>query len=393
METSQKASRSLMHVRSFEKALQGYTGKIPLARFLTQFFKENKQMGSRDRKNVSRLLYHYFRIGNAASKEPILKRLAISEILAGGDPQLVEALTPQLHPLCEVSLERKIDGLVAQTSFRIEDVFPCVASLSPEIDTTLFLKSFFGQPNLFIRTKKNHTPAILKALEDSQVSYQLVSPKTLAFENGTSLQQLDLPKGSYQVQDLSSQRVLSDIETASNASWWDACSGSGGKSLNLLDQFPNLRLLVTDVRPSILRNLAERFEEAGITSYRAKVLDLTKGTELLGDERFDGIILDVPCSGSGTWGRTPEQLSQFHSSRITFFSSLQREIAGRALPHLAEHGSLYYITCSVFAQENEAVIEYLTAHHPLEVIRIRYEKGYAYQADTLFVAQLKWKKK
>src|SRR5690606_7324437 len=134
--------------------------------------------------------------------------------------------------------------------------------------------------------------------------------------------------------------------------WWDACAGAGGKSLLLLDQSAGVNLLVSDTRRSILRNLDERFDAAGIKSYRQKIIDLRNDTAtVLGDEQFDGIILDAPCTGSGTWGRTPEMLSAFDSQAIGRFAELQRQLATRVIRHLKPGKPLIYITCSVYAEE------------------------------------------
>src|SRR5690606_18686695 len=127
-------------------------------------------------------------------------------------------------------------------------------------------------------------------------------------------------------------------------------------------------LLVSDTRRSILRNLDERFDAAGIKSYRQKIMDLTHdATAVLGDERFDGIILDAPCSGSGTWGRTPEMLSAFDSRSIGHFAALQRQLAAQVIKHLKPGKPLIYITCSVFAEENEGVVRHLQDVYGLDV--------------------------
>src|SRR3546814_15861376 len=87
----------------------------------------------------------------------------------------------------------------------------------------------------------------------------------------------------------------------------------------------------------------------------------------MGEERFDGIILDAPCTGSGTWGRTPEMLSAFDKGSIGRFAALQRQLAARAIKHLKPGKPLIYITCSVFAEENEGVVGYLQDTFGLDV--------------------------
>jgi len=179
------------------------------------------------------------------------------------------------------------------------------------------------------------------------------------------------------------------VEAVEGKRWWVACAVSGGKTLLLLDRSPGVDLLVSDTRLSILRNLDERFELAGIKGYRQKLVDLTKDTAtVLGDEQFDGIILDAPCTGSGTWGRTPEMISAFDSESVGRFAALQRQLATQAIKHLKPGQPLVYITCSVFAEENEGVVSYLQDTHGLQVQRADVLHGYRHKADTMFVARL-----
>ena len=157
----------------------------------------------------------------------------------------------------------------------------------------------------------------------------------------------------------------------------------------LLDEEPTIKLLVSDVRESILANLDERFNLVGIKNYQKKVLDLTLSQALiLSHYSFDGIILDAPCSGSGTWGRTPEMLSQFKEHSITFFQELQRKIVTNAVPYLNSGKPLIYITCSVFAEENEDQARWIAEQFNFTIEHQELIKGYENKADSMFVARL-----
>jgi 16S rRNA (cytosine967-C5)-methyltransferase len=146
---------------------------------------------------------------------------------------------------------------------------------------------------------------------------------------------------------------------------------------------------VSDIRESILANLDERFRSAGLVKYQRKQLDLTQNNDqALHDYEFDGIILDAPCSGSGTWGRTPEMIAQFESPKIDFFQRLQKTIATNVIKHLKPGKPLIYITCSVFKAENEDVVDYLTKDCGLKLESIEVLKGYGHKADSMFVARL-----
>ena len=105
-------------------------------------------------------------------------------------------------------------------------------------------------------------------------------------------------------------------------------------------------------------------------------------------EVYDGIIADVPCSGSGTWARTPEQQRYFSAEKMETFSSLQFAIVSNLIPALKTGGSLVYITCSVFKDENEIQLKRLVDKLPVKLVRHEYFLGADHQADTMFAALL-----
>jgi len=98
------------------------------------------------------------------------------------------------------------------------------------------------------------------------------------------------------------------------------------------------------------------------------------------------IIADVPCSGSGTWSRTPEQLYFFQEIKIEEYSKLQKRIASNAIPELQPGGSFVYITCSVFKKENEDVAMHIKENFHLQLRQMEVLKGYDKKADSMFVA-------
>ena len=107
------------------------------------------------------------------------------------------------------------------------------------------------------------------------------------------------------------------------------------------------------------------------------------------DEKFSIIICDVPCSGSGTWSRTPEQYFSFDKLQLQQFVEKQKNIVVNTLPHLAKDGWFVYITCSVFKAENEDMVDFIQQHFSCQLLEMKYLKGYDKNADTLFVAYFK----
>jgi 16S rRNA (cytosine967-C5)-methyltransferase len=155
-----------------------------------------------------------------------------------------------------------------------------------------------------------------------------------------------------------------------------------------VDMLGDIDLTVSDIRPAILHNLKKRFTEAGIHRYTSFVADLSKSGSLPAPTDFDVIIADVPCTGSGTWGRTPEQLYYFNEEEIKRYSDLQKRIVVNAIPYLKTGGFILYITCSVFKQENEGTVDHLLTNFALHLKEMSIIKGYDRKADTMFAALL-----
>ena len=136
---------------------------------------------------------------------------------------------------------------------------------------------------------------------------------------------------------------------------WDCCAAPGGKPRVLAHRLPGAKVLATDVSGRRLRQMEERlgrFEDAG--GIECRVAD---ALALPGEERFDLILCDVPCSGTGTLGRNPEIRHQLRQEDFGRQAARQRALLGAAYKRLAPGGRLVYSTCSLEPEENERVIE------------------------------------
>ena len=345
-------------------------------------------MGSSDRRMNTRYCYNYFRLGGAFSDLSATERLAIAEFLCETESAVVEAFRPEWTAMLEHPVEEKVAIVEELDPDFLQRVFPWTAQLSEAIDTRAFLISHFVQPDLFIRLRRGKEKQVMDALTKADVAFTVLSPQTLALPNGSKLQQVRGIDGLYEVQDLSSQQSLNLVTIRAKQSWWDCCAASGGKSLLLLDQEPDIKLMVSDIRLSILRNLDERFAAAGVrTYYRKKIVDLSDSVQhIMEKESFDAILLDAPCSGSGTWGRSPDMLCKFTTAEIDRFADLQKKIVRNAVPYLKDNGQLLYITCSVFAAENEEVVAFIEKELGLTLQAKENILGYGNKADSMFAA-------
>jgi len=383
--------KAVNQLKTFQRILDEYPAETPLSKFLPGFYRQNKQMGSTDRRIAGRLMYNYFRLGRALPDAQADERLFVAEFLCNTQiNSFLQHFKPDWAACIGFGIDEKI-GIIKTVypDFKLDDVFPWTDRLSPGIDKDAFLKSFFVQPDLFIRVNRGFEQNVKIALGAAAVVYKDEGNNCFSLPNGTKLETLLPNQHWFEVQDYSSQQTAHFFKPNKWEGWWDACAASGGKSLLLHDQEPTVKLVVSDIRESILSNLDERFQHAGITKYQKKLLDLTQNNDLLlHDYAFDGIILDAPCSGSGTWGRTPEMISQFETHSIEFFQRLQQNITRNVVKYLKPGKPLIYITCSAFKAENEDAVNFMVKELGLKVEEQLTLKGYEHKADTMFAARL-----
>lgn len=383
-------SRYHSYLNSAIAILDEYRGDEPFSSFLKKYFSANKKFGSKDRKQVAHLCYCYFRLGKAAMHLPTEERILTGLFLCSKENnEILAALKPEWSNKITESTEEKLKDVC----INIAAVFPWIEELSSKIDYTAFSLSFFTQPDLFLRLRPGNKDTVKQKLNDAGISFTVLTNNCLALPNTAKVDGLLELDREAVVQDFSSQQTGSFLQSniqlqKSKISVWDCCAASGGKSIMVKDMLGDIELTVSDVREGILANLKKRFASAGIKNYKSFVADLTTSRPDLSP--FNLIICDAPCSGSGTWGRTPEQLYYFDIEEVNKYAALQKKIAGNALKNLKRGGYFLYITCSVFRKENEEVVDYLLQNFSLNPISIRTVAGYADKADTMFVALMQY---
>src|SRR5687768_5359397 len=333
------------YINTARNILQKYVGDEPFAVFLKKYFSANKKHGSKDRKQISHLCYCYFRLGKAVSnkEEELEEDILTGLFLCSSEPnEILQELRPEWNEKIMLPVKEKC-SMVNPGSYRdqfsILNVFPWKNELSERIEHEKFCESFFVQPDLFIRIRPGHAEQVLLKLNELKVAYEFISPFCVRLPNSFKADQhFELDK-EIVVQDYSSQKIMEFLPVRPGQSdrVWDCCAGSGGKSILAHDLNPDIQLTVSDRRESILINLKKRFKKAGIRQYTTIVTDLEKekvqyaiiNNPRLGDavgQEYSIIIADVPCTGSGTWSRTPEQLHFFNTQKIEQYSYVQKKI-------------------------------------------------------------------
>lgn len=155
--------------------------------------------------------------------------------------------------------------------------------------------------------------------------------------------------GLIELQDAASQAAIAQVPVAAGMRVLDYCAGGGGKALALAARAPKARIEAHDIDPGRMRDIPVRAARAG-----ARISTVAPGR--LGRD-YDLVLVDAPCSGSGTWRRTPEAKWRLTPERLAELCTLQAQILRAAAARVAPGGRLLYMTCSLLDAENAAQVE------------------------------------
>ncbi|MCH8531577.1 MAG: RsmB/NOP family class I SAM-dependent RNA methyltransferase [Saccharospirillum sp.] len=195
-------------------------------------------------------------------------------------------------------------------------------------------------------------------------------------------------KGVIEIQDLASQAVVTAVGAQSGERIWDACAGAGGKALALAIQVGQQGLVVaTDLRAHALRETQRRAQRLGLSQLVVDVWDAQQSAAPA--RECDRVLVDAPCTGAGTWRRSPDARWRLNDALLGELTELQDRILAEASAAVRPGGHLIYATCSWLVEENEdRVAKFLQANAAFQLIDQRLLGAPGLDADTLFAATL-----
>lgn len=173
--------------------------------------------------------------------------------------------------------------------------------------------------------------------------------------------------GLIEVQDEGSQLACLAVGARPGELVVDLCAGAGGKSLGLAAAMANRGCIVAcDTDRARLQRLGPRAERAGATIIETRLLDPGREAAALADlaGRADRVLIDAPCSGTGTWRRNPEARWRLTPARIARLVELQARLMDLAATLLRPGGTLAYVVCSLLPEEGAAQANAFAARHP-----------------------------
>jgi 16S rRNA (cytosine967-C5)-methyltransferase len=294
------------------------------------------------RREVSRAVFAYFRWWRwLGAKDSLQKQLAAALTLQerfAHNPAIIKPATLATRAVPEWSKDEM-------------DIIPAA-----------WLQQLQREPALWIRAKSGTGSVLAATLGHCTAAPQ--SPEALHYAGITDLYRTpEFQAGEFEIQDLASQLVSLACAPQPGESWWDACAGEGGKTMHLSDLMQNKGLLwASDRSVRRLAKLKERAGRAKVFNYRAAEWD--GGARLPTKTKFDGVLVDAPCSGTGTWQRNPHARWTTQPRDVHELAAVQQRLLDQVAPALKPGGRLIYAVCTLTRAETTTVAEAFAAAHP-----------------------------
>jgi 16S rRNA (cytosine967-C5)-methyltransferase len=226
-----------------------------------------------------------------------------------------------------------------------------------------WLRSLQREPLLWLRARKGQGKALAKKLGHARRRERDV-PEALVYEGAKDLFQTEeFRAGEFEIQDIASQLVGWLCDPKPRETWWDACAGEGGKTLHLSELMENTGLIwASDRAEWRLEKLKRRAARAKVFNYRCAAWD--GGADLPTKTQFDGVLVDAPCSGVGTWQRNPHARWTTTLADVRELAEVQKRLLAHVAPSVKPGGRLVYAVCTLTRAETEEVTRAFSEHQP-----------------------------
>ena len=329
-------------------------GGAPADRILAEWFRARRYAGSGDRRSVRELVYRAIRV---CGPVPVSGRAAMLRLVSCDDA-LADLFDGGPHaPAPIAGGEAVADGWVAPVW--LEDALRASGVEGAEAEALL------GRAPLDIRV--NALKASRDALELPVAGEALLAPHGLRLPSGSPVEQWPaFADGQIEVQDAGSQLACLAVAARPGETVVDLCAGAGGKTLALAADMQNRgRLIACDADRARLARLAPRAARAG-AMVETRLLDGGRERAGLADlgGAADAVLIDAPCSGTGTWRRGPDARWRLSPDELARVVALQARLLDVAAGLVRPGGRLIFVTCSLLDAEGAGQFDGFLARHP-----------------------------
>ena len=324
---------------------------------IARYFATRRYAGSKDRRAVRELVYAAIR---QAGPVPVSGRAAMVAV-ADRDPALAATFDGQGHGPAPITPdEPRAEGGIAPDWL--------VEALTASGLDGAQQAALVDRAPLDVRVNSLATTrqAVLEQLPDATPTP--LAPLGLRLASGTPVEQSDLYRaGLVEVQDEGSQLVGAALAAQPGEWLVDLCAGAGGKTLQIAAAMDNRgALLACDIDRARLQKLPPRAERAGATIIESRLLNPGHEAEMLSDwaGKADGVLIDAPCSGTGTWRRNPEARWRLTPDRLARLRVMQEQVLSVGAGLVKPGGRMIYIVCSLLDAEGTEQVAAFLASHP-----------------------------
>ena len=393
----------------------------PLDAHLSFYFKERRYIGSKDRQAIATRVYGIFRNyahlawwallrgvslnsspSTTAARLQVLAYLTEIEkvdrakigILFSGERYAPNKLNDKERQLLSVDVNSENEPLWVKGEYpewlqpQLEEVFgpnhmDQMQAFQNEAPVDIRVNTLkTNRDDLKVKLKQEKI--IADALENSQTAMRLKDRQPLTSTKA-------FREGLFEVQDLGSQKIAEALQVEPGHSVLDLCAGAGGKTLAIAALMENKgKVVAMDTAEWRLQKARQRLKRAGVCNTECRALD-EGGLSWLKRQkgRFDRILIDAPCSGTGTWRRNPEQKWRLTQEEINRLKDIQLSLFHQAASLLKPDGKLVYATCSILKAENEDVIaKFLSENNKYFLVTQERLTPLANGTDGFFMATL-----
>lgn len=346
--------------------IYGANKTVPADTVLSRYLKERRYIGSKDRQFLAHHFFQIMRMYHALKDKGISERILVARYFSWVGKMPVEEVAfwfdgSNYHPHVLTKDEIR---LVEKNTFNYNNRIPAwVRPLLPiqdeELDECLLKNAPVDlRVNLFKTTYEEVYAGLLsegfytpERMHYSKIGLRL--KRRLVY--GHPL----LQDAQVEFQDEGSQIASLLVDANENTSVLDLCAGAGGKALCLANVMNNNgEIVLSDIHDFRLKRAKERLLKAGVNNAQIIYMkDLPK-------REYDRVLLDVPCSGSGTWRRKPDLLMKLTPDLLKDLLNEQKSILEKSITYVKVGGRLIYVTCSLFSCENEDQIKLFLEKHP-----------------------------
>lgn len=317
-----------------ERIIAACSADNPADKVLREHLKAERDILPSDARAVSRTVFNYFRWR--------------------GWLDLNEPLNLQIRKSRELAANFAADPSSFSDASLVQRVAPSWLREEMEI-APAWARAIQAEPKLWLRAKPGQGRALCEKLGAAKLEKSLL-PDAIHYKGEEDLfRRPEFHAGEFEIQDIASQAVGWLCAPAHGETWWDACAGEGGKLLHLSALMQNRGLIWASDRVEWrLKNLKRRAARAQVFNFRAVPWD--GGEKLPTKTRFDGILVDAPCSGIGTWQRNPHARWTTGLSDVKELAAIQLQLLTRVAPAVKPGGKLIFAVCTLTRSETTGVV-------------------------------------